>query len=61
VFSSSSRPDDIARAYDKGANAYVVKPNALEELTSLVQALCDFWLRHNRVADPGWGGATGTN
>ncbi len=48
VLSSSSRPDDIARAYEAGANAYLVKPNALAELTSLVQALSDFWLRHNR-------------
>jgi CheY-like chemotaxis protein len=35
VFTSSSRPDDIARAYDAGANAYVVKPNALADLATL--------------------------
>jgi CheY-like chemotaxis protein len=51
VFSSSNRPDDIARAYDVGANGYVVKPNALAELTSLVLALRDFWLLHNRFPD----------
>ena len=50
VFTSSNRPDDIARAYDLGANGYVVKPNALAELTSLVLALRDFWLVHNRFA-----------
>jgi CheY-like chemotaxis protein len=49
VFSSSSRPDDIARAYDLGANAYLVKPNALADLASLVLALRDFWLLHNRL------------
>jgi CheY-like chemotaxis protein len=49
VFTSSSRPDDIARAYDAGANAYLVKPNALAELASLVLALRDFWLLHNRL------------
>jgi CheY-like chemotaxis protein len=48
VLSSSNRPDDIARAYDAGANGYLVKPNALTELTSLVLALRDFWLLHNR-------------
>ena len=48
VFTSSSRPDDIARAYDTGANGYLVKPNALGELKSQVTALRDFWLRHNR-------------
>jgi CheY-like chemotaxis protein len=49
VFTSSSRPDDIARAYDAGANAYLVKPNALAELASLILALRDFWLLHNRL------------
>jgi CheY-like chemotaxis protein len=55
VFSSSSRPDDIARAYDAGANAYVVKPNALSDLTAFILALRDFWLLHNRLP-----GALGT-
>jgi CheY-like chemotaxis protein len=44
VFSSSSRPDDIDRAYDAGANAYVVKPSALADLMALALALRDFWL-----------------
>ena len=48
VFTSSSRPDDIIRAYKTGANAYLVKPNALGDLTLQVTALRDFWLRHNR-------------
>ena len=51
VFSSSSRPDDIARAYDAGANAYVVKPNALADLSTLVLALRDFWLVRNQFPD----------
>ena len=49
IFTSSSRPDDIARAYDVGANAYLVKPNALSDLTTLTLALRDFWLLHNRL------------
>jgi CheY-like chemotaxis protein len=51
VFTSSSRPDDIARAYDAGANAYLVKPNGLADLTSLITALRDFWLRHARLPE----------
>jgi CheY-like chemotaxis protein len=51
VFTSSSRPDDIARAYDAGANAYLVKPSALTDLTALALALRDFWLLHNRLPD----------
>jgi len=51
IFTSSSRPDDIARAYDAGANAYLVKPNALADLSALALALRDFWLIHNRLPD----------
>ena len=52
VFSSSNRPDDIARAYDTGANGFLVKPNALADLRTLVLAVRDFWLLHNRFPDP---------
>ena len=48
IFSSSNRPDDIARAYDTGANGFLVKPNALADLKLLVLAVRDFWLVHNR-------------
>ena len=52
VYTSSSRPDDIARAYDSGANGYLVKPSALADLTALALALRDFWLLQNRLPDP---------
>ena len=52
IFSSSNRPDDIARAYDAGANGFLVKPNALADLRTLVLAVRDFWLLHNRFPDP---------
>jgi CheY-like chemotaxis protein len=51
VFTSSRRPDDIARAYDAGANGYLVKPNSLADLTAQVMALRDFWLLHNQLAE----------
>ena len=51
VLTSSSRPDDIARAYDVGANGYLVKPNALADLTALALAVRDFWLIHNQFPD----------
>lgn len=53
IFSSSSRPDDIAKAYDAGANAYLVKPSSFTEFSTLVQALRDFWLVQNQVPDSG--------
>jgi CheY-like chemotaxis protein len=51
IFSSSSRPDDIAKAYDAGANGYLVKPSSFTEFEALAQALRDFWLLHNHIAE----------
>jgi CheY-like chemotaxis protein len=51
IFTSSSRPDDIIRAYEAGASAYLVKPNALTDLTAQMTALRDFWLSQNRFPD----------
>jgi CheY-like chemotaxis protein len=51
VLTSSRRPEDIARAYDAGANAYLVKPNALAELRAQVLALSQFWLAHNQLPE----------
>ncbi len=51
VFTSSSRPTDVAQAYDAGANGYLVKPNSLEELAALVKAVRDFWLVHNQFPE----------
>jgi CheY-like chemotaxis protein len=51
VFTSSRRPDDVARAYDSGANAYVVKPSSLADLTAVVQGMRDFWLLQNQLPD----------
>jgi CheY-like chemotaxis protein len=36
VFSSSAETGDINRAYDLGANSYLVKPHATEQLLELV-------------------------
>jgi len=38
VLTSSRRPDDIARAYDAGANGYLVKPNSLADVSHLRQS-----------------------
>lgn len=51
VLTSSRRPEDIARAYDAGANGYLVKPNALAELRALVLAVSNSWLAHNQVPE----------
>jgi CheY-like chemotaxis protein len=48
VLTSSNEQSDISRALQLGANAYVVKPSAYADLTKLVAAIRDFWLRFHR-------------
>jgi CheY-like chemotaxis protein len=44
VWSSSADPRDIDRAYDLGANSYIVKPSSIEDLRRLVGQLGDWWV-----------------
>jgi CheY-like chemotaxis protein len=44
VYSTSDNPDDIRRAYDLGANAYLIKPGSYHEASDLMRRLVDFWL-----------------
>jgi CheY-like chemotaxis protein len=43
VLSSSSLKQDVQRAYDLGANAFMVKPGASEEMVKLMARAHDFW------------------
>ncbi len=43
LLSSSSNPDDINQAYDKGANSYLVKPSSLEDLKKFAEAVFHYW------------------
>jgi CheY-like chemotaxis protein len=38
ILSASSRGEDVARAFDCGANAYLVKPSKVEALIQMLQA-----------------------
>jgi CheY-like chemotaxis protein len=40
VLTASSRPEDIARAFDAGANGYLIKPSDFEGMTEMVQSWC---------------------
>jgi CheY-like chemotaxis protein len=46
IFTSSRHQDDIDRAYELGANAYIVKPVGFERLVEELKAV-DLWLRLN--------------
>jgi len=50
VLTSSNEPSDINRALELGANAYVVKPSAFNELNKVVAAIRDFWLGCHHAA-----------
>jgi CheY-like chemotaxis protein len=43
VLTSSREPTDINKAYDLGANSYLVKPVVLEEFSTLIQQLQLYW------------------
>ena len=51
VFSASRDPDDVEKAYDFGASAYIVKPTSLEHVEKTLAAFVDFWIAH--VVYPG--------
>jgi CheY-like chemotaxis protein len=44
VFSSSAAEQDVQDSYERGANAYLVKPFELKELVNVVAVSADFWL-----------------
>ena len=46
ILTASVRVEDVERAYDLGANSFLVKPAALEELIAMLRCLRD-WLQYN--------------
>lgn len=49
ILSASSRPQDIERAYDLGANSYLVKPGNLDGLMHMAKCLVS-WLQLSHFA-----------
>lgn len=43
VLSSSAEPDHVEEAYERGANAYLVKRDDFDELLALVESIGEFW------------------
>lgn len=46
ILTASARPEDIAQAFDLGANSYLVKPSAMSSLIAMMCCLRD-WLEYN--------------
>lgn len=51
VLTSSTETVDVNRAYDLGANSYLVKPVGFDDLFSMVKALQPYWLILNEKPD----------
>lgn len=49
VLTSSSETVDVNRAYQLGANSYVVKPPTATQLLELAEAFKLWWLKQNKV------------
>lgn len=53
VLTSAEHEQDVARAYDLGANSYVIKPMDLAEREETARLLKGWWLGCNRFASLG--------
>ena len=47
VFSSSNQETDVNRAYDAGANSFLLKPVDFNALVELAKAVHHYWLALN--------------
>jgi len=47
VLTSSNDKNDVDRAYELGANAYLIKPAAYNDLVELLKAVATFWILWN--------------
>jgi CheY-like chemotaxis protein len=52
VLTSSNQHDDIQRAYEVGANSYLVKPVGRDALIEMVKSLNAYWIKLNQVGGP---------
>jgi CheY-like chemotaxis protein len=57
VLTSSNQAKDVNRAYDLGANSYLVKPSRLDDFIEVVEKLHGYWMGINEgpTAKPGEG------
>lgn len=51
VLTSSKQASDVNRAYELGANSYLVKPVAFDGLLELIKTVNSYWTRFNERPD----------
>ena len=52
VLTSSNLQSDVDRAYDLGANSYLVKPVEFQEMVNMIQRFEVYWTEINRTPTP---------
>jgi CheY-like chemotaxis protein len=52
VLTSSGEVRDVNKAYELGANSFLVKPLDFENLAAMMSTLSDFWLGQNTTSPP---------
>jgi len=55
IFTTSGSKGDISACYKSGANAYVQKPTAFEEMVQALRKFNGFWFETARLSDDGSG------
>jgi DNA-binding response OmpR family regulator len=49
VLTAPERIENVERAFDAGAHAYLVKPARMQELIAMIRSMCD-WPQYNQFA-----------
>ena len=50
ILSGAAQQEDINRCYQAGANSFLIKPVEFEELHTLLEIMCRYWIDYNRQA-----------
>ncbi|MCU0787603.1 MAG: response regulator [Verrucomicrobia bacterium] len=53
VFTTSKADTDIRQMYDLGANSFITKPAAFDDLVRLMRKVAEYWFETVHVPDPG--------
>jgi CheY-like chemotaxis protein len=51
IFTASNQEEDIRKAYDTGANSYLVKPVGIHTLIEMVKLIHAYWLDSNHAPE----------
>jgi two-component system response regulator len=53
IFTASENPDDMRKAYELGADSFLIKPKEPEEMAELLRDMEERWLRIHATPECG--------